>query len=242
MIRDIFTALIYQPLYNALVELIDIVPFADVGIAVIVLTVFVKILLFPLARQAIRTQAVLKKVQPRIEEIRKDYKDDQHRQVKETLALYKENRVHPLSGILTLIIQLPVIFGLYWVFFRGGLPVINTDLLYSFVQNPPSVNMMFLGFIDMGGRSALLAILAGATQFIHARIAIQPPQTNSKPGESIKDDIQRSMHLQMRYVLPIIVGVVSFFISAAVALYWTTSNIFTIGQELLVRKSFRDTQ
>ena len=242
MISTIFNVVIHDPLYNALVFLIHVVPYSDVGIAVILLTLFVKLLLFPLTKKAIHTQVTLKKIGPRLEEIKKKYKDDQQEQVKQTLKVYKENDIHPLSGILTLFIQLPVIFGLYWMFFKGGLPTIDIDSLYAFVSAPETVNMNFLGIVDMAERSVVLALLAGATQFVHAQIAIKPPETKSKPGESLKDDLARSMTLQMRYVLPIFVGVIAYFISSAVALYWTTSNLFTIGQELFVRRRIRDTQ
>lgn len=235
-IVDIFNTVIFEPLYNALILIIETVPYADVGITVIILTIIVKLLLFPLARQAIMTQVALRRIGPELEELKKKYKDDQKEQVQHMLALYKENNIHPLSGFLTLFIQLPIIFGLYWVFFQGGLPSVDPALLYSFMPQPTEVNMEFLGLVDMGGRSIILALLAGITQFLHARIAIHPPQTSTKPGESLKDDIARSMHVQMRYVLPIIVGVIAYTISSAVALYWITSNVFTIGQELLVRR------
>jgi YidC/Oxa1 family membrane protein insertase len=241
MIGAAFNATIHDPLYNALVFFIGVVPYFDVGIAVIILTLLVKLILYPLAKQAIKTQVALKKIAPKLEEIKKKHKDNQQEQVKSTLAVYKENNIHPLSGIMTLFIQLPVILGLYWVFFRGGLPVIDPTSLYSFVPIPETVNMLFLGIVDMGGKSIILALLAGATQFIHAKITIQPHQNKTKPGESLKDDLARSMNVQMRYVLPVVVGVIAFTISAAVALYWTTSNLFTIGQELFVRRKIRDT-
>lgn len=237
-----FHTLIYDPLYNLLVGILAVIPHADLGIAVILLTVIVKILLFPLAKQAIQTQVVLKRINPQLEELKETHKDDQQKQVKEMFALYKKHGVHPLSGFLTLLIQLPVIFSLYWIFYRGGFPVIDTTLLYSFVPQPESVSMHLFDFIDLTAKSIPLAFLAGATQFVHAWIAMEPPQTNTKPGESMKDDIMRSLHIQTRYILPLVIMFVAYTISAAVALYWTVSNLFTIGQEILVRRRLRDTQ
>jgi len=100
--------------------------------------------------------------------------------------------------------------------------------------------MNFLGLVDLSGKSIVLAITAGLTQFFHARIAVQPPETTSKPGESMKDDIMRSLHLQMRYVLPFVIVIVAYTISAAVALYWTTSNLFTLCQEIWVRRKYTE--
>jgi YidC/Oxa1 family membrane protein insertase len=174
-------------------------------------------------------------IKPQIEAIRDKYKKDKQEQAKQTMALYKEKKINPLAMIVPLIIQIPIIFGLYWVFFRGGLPEVNIELLYSFIPIPDIVNMKFIGFVDMGGKSIVLALLAGISQFIHTRISF--PKLETKSGEqSFKNDLARSMQIQMRYVLPIIVGVISYTISAAVALYWTTSNIFAILQEIFIRR------
>ncbi len=157
------------------------------------------------------------------------------------LAIYKENNINPLSGFLTLLIQLPIIFGLYWVFLKGGLTAIDTTILYSFIQAPSEVITHLFG-VNMLEKSLVLALLAGGTQFVHAYIAMEPPVTNTKPGESMKDDIMRSLYIQTRYVLPVVIIVVAYTISAAIALYWTASNLFTIVQELLVRRKVHGTQ
>lgn len=241
MLYELFHVAIYDPLYNGLVFILSVLPHADVGIAVVLLTILVKILLFPLARRAIHTQIALKKIGPDLERVKKEYATDQQEQVKKMFALYKENGIHPFSGFLIILIQIPIIFGLYLVFMRGGLPNIDTTLLYSFIPTPQEVSMLFLGFIDLSGKSIILALIAGVSQFFHARIAMQPPENLSKPGESMKDDIVRSLHIQMRYVLPVVITVVAYTISSAVALYWATSNIFTLLQELYVRRARNNT-
>ncbi|MFC1730965.1 YidC/Oxa1 family membrane protein insertase [candidate division KSB1 bacterium] len=230
-----FSTVIYNPLYNSLIFLIGHVPYADVGIAVILLTIAVKLLLLPLAHTAIRSQIMMNTIKPEIEAIREKYKKDKQEQAKQTMSLYKEKKINPFAMIVPLIIQIPIIFGLYWVFLRGGLPEVNIDLLYSFIPIPETVNMQFISFVDMGGKSIVLALLAGITQFIHTRISF--PKLEVKNNEqSFKNDLAKSMHIQMRYVLPVIVGVISYTISAAVALYWTTSNTFAIMQEIFVRR------
>ncbi|MBI2618026.1 membrane protein insertase YidC [Candidatus Kaiserbacteria bacterium] len=235
MFSALFSSIIYNPLYNSLIFLINHVPYADVGIAVILLTLGVKFILLPLAHTAIRSQIMMNAIKSDLEAIREKYKNDKQKQARETMALYKEKGVNPFAMILPLLIQIPIILGLYFVFFRGGLPSVNTDLLYSFIPLPENVNMQFIGLIDMGGKSIALALFAGITQYIHAKISF--PKLEAKTKEpSFKDDLARSMHLQMRYVLPIIVGVIAYTISAAVALYWTTSNVFAIGQEIFVRR------
>lgn len=234
MFSAFFHAVIYDPLYNSLVFLIEHVPYADVGIAVILLTVAVKLVLLPLAHSAVRSQIMMNAIKGDLDAIKKQYKDDKQEQARRTMELYKEKGINPFAMILPLLIQLPIIFGLYWVFFRGGLPEINPELLYSFIPVPDTVNMNFIGLIDMGGKSIILALLAGITQYIQTKLSFPKLETNGE--QSFRNDLAKSMHIQMRYVLPIIVGVIAYTISAAVALYWTTSNIFAIGQELFVRR------
>ncbi len=238
MFTSLFHTIVYDPLYNALVFLIGIVPGADVGIAVILLTVFVKLLLFPLAHKVARTQVVIKRIQPELDALKEEYKEDKQEQTLKTLALYKDNNINPFFGFLVILIQLPIILGLYWVFYKGGLPIINMELLYSFVNGITVPNMTFVGITDMAGKSLVLALLAGVTQFINMQI-IMPSAPKKAEKPSIKDDIARSMHMQMKYVMPIIITVVAYTISAAVALYWVTSNIFSVFQELLVRKQMK---
>ena len=154
------------------------------------------------------------------------------------MALYKEKGVNPFSGFFLILIQIPVIFALYWVFLRGGLPEINTEILYSFISIPDSVNMNFLGFIDVSAKSVMFALFAGITQFFQIKYSL-PPMKERAGKSSFKEDLARSFHIQMRYVMPIIVFSVAYAISAAVAIYWTTSNLFAIGQEIYVRKKIK---
>ena len=240
MIKSLFTNFVFDPLYNGLVFLIDIIPGGDVGIAVILLTIIVKFILFPLSIKAVKTQIIMREIEGPLKEIQEKYKDDKQKQSVEIFALYREKGVNPFSSILLILIQLPIIFGLYWVFFKGGLPEINAEILYAFVSVPSVVNMDFLGVIDMAGRSFFLALLAGVTQYIQAKYSLPAPnKPKDAENPTFKEDLARSFHLQMRYVLPVIVFFISYTISAAIALYWATSNIFTIIQEWYVRSYIR---
>lgn len=228
----LFHSLVYNPLYNGLVFLVDVVPAHDVGIAVVLLTIAVRIILFPLSRRAIITQTAMREVAPEIEKLKEKHKDKQEEQARAIFALYREKNIRPFSSFFLVLLQLPILFGLYWVFWKGGLPAVDTELLYSFVPVPPSVNMHFLGIFDMGGRSIILAFFAGVTQLIYARLSMGPRKPHT--GEvSFSSDLARSMDLQMRYVLPIMIGGIAYTVSAAVPLYWITSNTFMIVQELV---------
>lgn len=246
MIGNAFHAVIFEPIYNALVFFVDIIPSHDIGIAVIIVTIVVRVILYPLAKRAILSQIAMKAIAPELEEIKKKYKEKPEEQGRAMFALYRERKVNPFSGIFLLLIQLPILLGLYFVFARGGFPTVNAETLYSFVPMPDVVKMNFLGLIDMAGKSIVLATLVAITQAIYTRLSMgprtaAPARDPNKPKAevSFSEEMGRSFEIQARYVLPLVIGVVSYFVAAAAPLYWVTSNLFMIGQELLAGRRFR---
>ena len=231
MLSNLWNAVLYKPLVNFLAFLIDIIPGGDVGLAVILLTILVKLLLLPLSQKSIKSQAKLSELQPEIEKIKKSGASKEE-QAKQTFELYKKHKTSPFSGCLLLLIQIPIILALYYVFFRG----INFDegVLYSFVSAPDQMNSFFLGFLDLAGKSWPLAILAGLSQFIQARFMPKPKNTGNKG--SFGESFQKSMQLQMKYVFPVIVVFISYSISGAIALYWIVSNTFATLQHWYINK------
>ena len=238
MIGAAFSATVYNPIYNGLVYFVGVLPTHDVGIAVIIVTIIVRIVLYPLSRSAIKTQMKMKEVAPELEELKKKLKDKPEEQSKAIFALYRERGVKPFSGFLLILIQLPILLGLYWVFALGGLPEIHSSILYPFVSVPPAVNMEFLGLIDMSSRSVILAILAAVTQFVYTRLSMGPRGEKTATEASFSNDMARSFDLQARYMLPAMVGVIAYFIAAAAPLYWITGNLFMIAQELATGRRF----
>lgn len=240
MIIGFFKVALYQPLYNGLVFLTDILPFIDAGIAVILFTVIVKLIIFPLSKSAVSTQFKMRQLSPKLEELKKKYKEDKQEQAQKTLELYKENGINPFASFFLVLIQLPIILTLYYVFLRSGFPSIDTELLYSFIPKPQHIDVMFLGFIDVTGKSWILAFAAAITNFFQIRFSVPKyvPKEGNKP--SFKDDLAKSMNMQMRYVFPVVVLFIAYSISGAIALYWTTSNLFMIGQELVIRKTVKN--
>ena len=117
-----FSAAIYTPLYNGLVFLVGIMPGDDMGLAVIVLTIIVRFILFPLSKRAVAAQLAMKRIAPEVDKLKQKYKDKPEEQGKAIFALYKENDVHPFAGFALVLVQIPILLGLYWVFSRGGLP------------------------------------------------------------------------------------------------------------------------
>lgn len=213
----------------------DILPWLDAGVIIVIFTLVVKFALYPLSKKAVVAQIEMKTIEGDLRAIREKYKDDKQEQARKTMDLYKEKKINPFSGIFVILLQLPIIFALYYVFLRSGLPEINADLLYSFVSRPESIDMNFLGLINITGKSLLLALLAGLSSFFQIRASVPAYSGPQKKG-NFQDDLARSMNIQMRYVFPIIVFFISYQISGVIALYWFTSNIFTLVQERFLRK------
>ncbi|MEZ4103070.1 MAG: YidC/Oxa1 family membrane protein insertase [Candidatus Paceibacterota bacterium] len=228
-----FTKIFYEPIYNALVFLVDIIPGGDIGLAIILLTLIIKFILLPLHRKAIVSQIKLKQIEPKINEIKEKYTDKQEQAAK-TFELYKQEKINPLSGCLPILIQLPIIFALYRVFLNG-FDFSSAEHLYSFVKSPESVNINFLGVFDLSVKNLFLAVLAGITQFFQIDLAVKRnPQV--KNDGSMQANISGMMSKQMRLIMPVFVGFISYQISGAIALYWSVNNIFTTVQEIVINK------
>jgi len=208
------------------------------GLAIIILTLIVKIILYPTTTKAIRAQKAMKEIEPHLKKVREEHKDNKQLQAKKTMELYQKHGVNPMSGCLPILIQLPVILGLYRIFWLG-LAKVDTAILYSFIQAPVALGMIFLG-IDLTGKSLLLALIAGVGQYFQTAISLgkQEPTPEKKEGttSTFQEDFSRSMQMQMRYVFPFLIAFIAYKFSAAVALYWATSNILSIVQEKLVRR------
>ncbi len=237
---SIFNAIIYKPLYNGFIILIDFFPWLDVGVLLIVFTVIVKFILYPLSRKAVVAQMELKKLEPELNKIKEQYKDNKEEQARKTMALYKDRNINPFSSIFVALIQIPIILALYFIFTRSGFPVINDSLLYSFTQHPSVIDMNFLGLVNIGHKSIFLSLLAAISSYFQMRFSM-PAAPKKEGNPSFKDDLARSMSLQMRYGFPVIVFFISYSISGVIALYWLTSNIFTLFQEMIIRKGIKKT-
>ena len=234
-----FNTIFVEPLYNLLVFLVNIVPWHDVGLAIILMTVLVKFVLAPLHKKAITGQFRMKQLEPKIKEIKKNYPDKKEQAAK-TFELYKEYNISPLSGCLPVLIQLPIILALYRVFLAGF--TFDTFHLYNFIQQPETVKLMFLGLFDLTKKSIGFALLAGITQFLQAHYSAKRINVEVDPNDkSLQANMTNMMSKQMKYFLPIFVAFISYQISAAIALYWAVNNIFTTVQEMLIHRRINKT-
>lgn len=237
-----FKAILYRPMYNLFIGLIHALPFLDAGIIIIIFTLLVRLVLFPLSKKGVRAQMQMKEIQPELDRIKIAHKDNREEQARLTMALYKEKKINPFSSILVLFIQIPIVLSMYYVFIKSGLPVLNESLLYSFTPHPTMINMNFLGLVSISGKSVILAVLAGLSSFFQLRYSVPPMPARTDGDVSFKNELARNMNTQMRYVFPFIVFLIGYSISGVVALYWTTTNLFTLGQEIVIRRKYKREQ
>lgn len=233
MIVDFFRAIVYQPLFNGLVLLYEHVSFEDLGVAIILLTVAVRLLLFPLFHKTAKHQKITQELQPKVKEIRKKHKEDKEAQTKALMELYKENQVNPLTPIFLLMLQLPVLFSLYRIFINGFSNG-ALDLLYSFVPAPQHITQTLLGIVALDKVSIPLVIAAAAAQYIQGTLM----SAKSHAQKDLPGQAQKIAKASV-FVSPAIALVILMRLPAAVAIYWLTSTIFSIIQQVMINASFR---
>jgi YidC/Oxa1 family membrane protein insertase len=221
-----YNTFIYQPIFNFLIWLHNVIPGHDIGIAIIVLTLVTRFLLVPLTLKQIKSQKALQDLQPKMDEIKRKYKDDKEKQSKELMKFYQENKVNPLASCLPLLIQLPILFALYRAF-MAGLSTSGFEVLYPFVARPETINPMFLGLVDLSQKNLTLAILAGATQFIQSKMLMPKKKTKDMAG---------MMSKQMTYFMPVMTVFIAMSLPAGLALYWLVTTLFAIGQQYFIMK------
>lgn len=240
MFSYIWHTFFFDPLYNLVIFFIDVIPGGDLGLAIIAAIFVVKTALMPLAIRAAKTQRVMREIEPKLKAIKEEFKDDREAQARAMMEVYRSVEVNPFASILLLFLQIPILIALYLAVYSGGgvaLPQINTELLYSFISIPVTVSMDFLGMINITERSILLAIAAGIAQYVYTSMTLPKlAPKNADAAPDMKEEFMRNMHLQMKYVMPVLIGVIAYTISAAIALYFLVSSIVGIGQEYFIKK------
>lgn len=235
---------IYRPLYNLMVEFYNIIPYKDIGISIILVTVFVRLLLYPLNGKSIKSQRQLQEIQPKIKEVQEKYKDDKETQAKKLMELYQKHKINPLSGCLPILLQLPVLIAMYGVFMNGFKDE-SLSLLYPFISNPGHLNPMFLGFVDLSAPNIVLAFIAASSQYFQTKMlmSIKKEDDNGKKSEEKEksaeektQDFAQSMSKQMMYIMPVMTFVFGMSFPSGLALYWIATTLFAIIQQYFIMK------
>lgn len=228
-----FDTFFYQPIFNLMVVIYNLVPGHDLGITIILLTIVIKIVLLPLSKKAIKSQKDMQNLQPKMEEIKKKYADKKEEMSRAMMELYKENKVNPLSSCLPVLIQLPFLYAVFKVF-RVGFSDEALNLVYSFISKPESISYISFG-VDLSQRNVVIAVLAGLAQFWQAKMMItkRPPVR----GEGAKDeDMMAIMNKQMVYFMPAMTVFIGLSFPGGLALYWLTTTLLSGLQQLYVFK------
>ncbi len=230
----IYQTFFYQPVLNLLVFLYNIVPGQDLGIAIILLTIVIKLLLLPLSKQSIKSQKALQDLQPKMDEIKKKYKDKREEQGRAMLELYKENKVNPFSSCLPLLIQFPFLIAVFRVF-QNGFTDATLNLVYPFISRPDSINSLAFGFLELSKPNIYLAVLAGAAQYWQAKMMMTKKPAVKAPG-SKDESMAAIMNKQMLYFMPAITVFIGLTLPGGLTLYWFLTTLLTAFQQVYIFK------
>ncbi|HPZ75008.1 MAG TPA: YidC/Oxa1 family membrane protein insertase [Candidatus Pacearchaeota archaeon] len=251
-----FQEILYRPILNLLVFFYNL-PIVDFGIAIIILTILIRLILWPLNSKSItsqrETQIKTQLLQEKMKEIKKKYKNDPNRQNEEMMKLWKENKFNPFASFLPMIIQLIIVIALYQVL-QNVLAPNGLDLLYGFVPRPEEIDPAFLGILDLSQKSWIVAILAGVSQYFSSKMIFSfqkesqdkklKKENKKKAKESSEEDrteemqkkMQKMMESQTTYFLPALTIFIGAALPSALPLYWLVSTLLGIIQQKLIYK------
>lgn len=232
-----FNTLLVQPLFNILATIYAIIPGHDFGVAIIILTILVRLVLWPLVNKQLHSQRAMQQLQPEVMRIRKQAKGNKQLESKLLMELYKEREISPFGSLLPLIIQLPIFIALYSVLRDANKAGEFAVMTYPFVQHLGAIQTIihhggvfkaeFLGFINLAKPVALIAALAALAQFF---------QTKMLTPKAVKGDTQGQAIAGMTYIFPFVTFFIGLSLPSALALYWVASSAVAILQQYLVLK------
>lgn len=229
-ITSLFNVIFYEPILKALTIIQNIIPGHDFGWAVVILTILIRILLWPLASKSIKSQKALQELQPEMNALKEKYKDQKEKQAQAMMELYKNKNINPISGCLPVLIQFPILIALYYAL-RSGLAL-----------HDGNTNFMFLGILDLTQKSLVLAVIVGILQYYQTKmIMVTKQKTKEKTAGSDKTDLQNKtglqedfsqiMNKQMLYVMPFVLAFTAFSLPAGIALYLVITTAFSVVQQ-----------
>ena len=238
---SIFVTVLYDPLYNTLMFLYKNIPGQDLGVAIILLTLLIKAILFWPSLSAIHSQQKMQEIQPKLKELQEKYKDKKEELSRQLMGFYKQHKVNPFSSCLPLLLHLPILIALYRVFFTGlsvdaTTHLLNADQLSHLYAPLRSafetlqLNTLSFNFINLAAKhNVILAILAGAAQFWQSKMMMsqRPPKVEGAKDE----DTAALVSKQMTYMLPIMTVIFGYQFPAGLAMYWLVSTMFQVAQQ-----------
>lgn len=229
--NTLFTEIFIRPIFNLLIAIYNALPTGDLGIAVILVVIVMRIFLWPLYKKAAQSQIMFAKIQPEIERIQKKFKNDKTEQTKQLLEVYRLHHFNPFSGMLVLFIQVPIILAIYRVFLKG---ITNNfaPLLYPWVANPGPLNVRFFNVVDLTKPFWPLVVLAALAQFWQAKTLPQPKHEDPH-------SFQAAFSKQMIYLGPILTVAIFASFPSVIPLYWALTSVLTVGQQYLLERHLK---
>lgn len=238
---QLWNGVFYRPIYNGLIFLTKILPGHDLGLAIILLTMIIRTILVAPAHKAMKEQRKMQDLQPRLNKIKEDYKGDQQKIASETMALWKEAKVSPFGSCLPILLQFPFLIAVFWVI-RSGLNPDQSHLLYTTYGNfgLQDIHVNFLGILDLTKVNFyVLPLIVGGLQFLQMKLSLakksKKAPTHNKDEKKQKNEMEMASSM-MVYMMPVMIAVFTASVPAGVGLYWGTSTIFGIVQQIFVNK------
>jgi len=236
---ELFNQLLYAPLFNLLVFFYNIIPGNDIGIAIILLTIAIKLILLPLSIKSTKSQKALQDLQPKMEEIKKQYKDKKEEQAKALMELYKSEKVNPLSSCFPLIIQLPFLIAVFQIL-RTGFKEESLEMVYPFISRPEVLNSMSFG-VNLADPNVVLAFLAGAAQYWQTKMLMHKKQPVKASGAK-SENMTAIMNKQMMYMMPVLTIFIGVSLPGGLTLYWLATTLLMVAQQKLMFKKTGETK
>jgi len=250
-IVNIFRKAFYIPIYNMLVYLINIMPGRSLGLAIVLLTAILRLILLIPNHKALKSQKALQDIQPKIDEIKKKHKGNQQAASLEIMQLWKDNKVNPAGSCLPMLIQFPILIALFYVI-KDGLNPDKIVLVYDFLSNVTldNIKTMFLWLDLTKINFYVLPFVVGGLQFAQMKLMqAKKKKTTGGPehgrGKKKKKDKKAPQDTQaqmqnatkmMTYFMPVMIAFFTASMPAGVGIYWGTSTLFGIGQQLFINK------
>ncbi len=228
--------LFYQPIYNVLMFLVSVMPGLNLGLAIILLTVIIRTILLIPSQKGLKSQKKIQDLQPKLDEIKKKYAGDQQKIAAETMAIWKTHKVNPLSSCLPMFIQLPFLIALFYVV-QTGLNPDSAHYLYEPLKSFElhNISTYFLGLNLTKVNMYVLPLIVGGLQFLQMKLTAPGGKKQQKSKEA-KNEMQSAMGM-MTYIMPVMIAVFTATLPAAVGIYWGTSTLYGVLQQLVVNKS-----
>lgn len=238
ILKQLWIGLFYRPIYNGLIFFTAVLPWHSLGLAIMLLTIIIRTILLVPSQKAMKAQKKMQDIQPRLEKIKEKYKGDQQKIAAETMAVWKEAKVNPMGSCLPMLMQFPFLIAIFYVV-RDGLNPDNVYLFYTQYQNFAlhDISIHFLGLNLLENSTYILPLIIGGLQFFQMKLTMakNAKKEKNKDNKDKKNEMAMATGT-MTYIMPVMIAVFTASLPAGVGIYWGTSTLYAIIQQIFVNK------